>query len=111
MQSVETSAKMCSDAPMDSASGRSGETVTLTVKVVPGSSRTQIAGRYGDMLKVKIAAPPEKGKANKELLSFLAKQLNVRQKDIEIQTGQTNSIKTLIFQGVTKKDVQALFSE
>jgi uncharacterized protein (TIGR00251 family) len=60
---------------------------------------------------VKISAPPEKGKANKELLRFLAAQLKIRQKDIEIQSGQTSSIKTLILQGVTKKDVQALFSE
>ena len=111
MQSVEISGKMCSDVLIESNSGHSGEDVTLTVKVVPGSSRTQIAGRYGDMLKVKIAAPPEKGKANKELLCFLAAQLNVRPKDIEIQTGQTGSVKTLLLKGVTKRDVQGLFSK
>jgi uncharacterized protein (TIGR00251 family) len=96
---------------MASGSGNPADTVTLTVKVVPGSSRTQIAGRYADMLKVKISAPPEKGKANKELLRFLAARLKIKQKDIEIQAGQTNSVKTLLVQGVTKKDVQALFSE
>jgi uncharacterized protein (TIGR00251 family) len=96
---------------MASGSGNCSEGVILTVKVVPGSSRTQIAGRHGDMLKVKIAAPPEKGKANKELQRFLAAQLKIKRKDVEIQTGQTSSIKKLFLQGATKKDVQALFSE
>ena len=96
---------------MDSGSVNAGGKVTLIVKVVPGSSRTQIVGQYGNMLKVKISAPPEKGKANKELLRFLAARLQIKQNDIEVQSGQTNSIKTLLLQGVTEKDVQALFSE
>jgi len=111
MRLVETSGKMCSSASTKSDSAGRSKAAALTVKVVPGSSRTHIAGRYGDMLKVKIAAPPEKGKANKELLRLLAAQLNIRQKDVEIQSGHTSSIKTLLLQGVTEKDVQALFSE
>jgi len=102
---------MYSSPPIKSGSAHCSKAVTLTVKVVPGSSRTDLAGRYGDMLKVKIAAPPEKGKANKELLRFLAARLKIRQNDIEIQSGQTGSIKTLLLKGVTDKDVQALFSE
>jgi uncharacterized protein YggU (UPF0235/DUF167 family) len=41
--------------------------VLLTVKVVPASSITRIAGMLENILKVKVAAPPEKGKANKAL--------------------------------------------
>jgi len=51
--------------------------VLITVKVVPGSSRTAIAGVLGGMLKVKVAAPPEKGKANRMLASLLAQRLGV----------------------------------
>ncbi|MBC8378073.1 MAG: DUF167 domain-containing protein, partial [Planctomycetes bacterium] len=47
--------------------------IQLTVKVVPGSSRTEIAGTLDGMLKIRVAAPPEKGKANKALLAFIAK--------------------------------------
>ena len=52
--------------------------VIFKVKVVPGSSRTVIAGVLGGMLKVKIAAPPEKGKANKALIDFLAGKLGLK---------------------------------
>lgn len=84
--------------------------VILTVKVVPGSSRTQISGRHGDMLKIKIAAPPEKGKANKELQKYLAAQLKIKSKDVQIQSGQTSCVKQLLIQGVTEQDVQSLLS-
>ncbi len=36
----------------------------LSLKVVPGSSRDEIVGWLGDSLKVKVKAPPEKGRAN-----------------------------------------------
>ena len=109
MQLVGISGKMCSEA--STGSGSSGKEVALTVKVVPGSRQTRIAGRYGDMLKVKISAPPERGKANKELLRLLAKRLKISPNDIKIQSGQTNSVKTLLLKGVATKDVQGLFSE
>lgn len=70
--------------------------VSFTVKVVPGSSKTSIEGVLGGMLKVKIAAVAEKGKANKELISFLAKLLDIRKKDIEITSGDTSPVKTLV---------------
>jgi len=44
----------------------------LKVKVVPGSSRDQIAGWLGDALKIKVTAPPERGKANEAVIEILA---------------------------------------
>jgi uncharacterized protein (TIGR00251 family) len=84
--------------------------IQLTVKVVPGSSRTEIAGIYDDMLKIKVAAPPEKGKANKALLAFLAKQLGLRKNALQITSGQTSVIKQVWLQGVTKEDVEKLYA-
>jgi uncharacterized protein len=69
-----------------------GKTI-LGVKVVPGSSRTAIAGIWNGMLKVKIAAPPEKGKANLALAEFLAGKLGVKARDVQIISGQTNPVK------------------
>jgi uncharacterized protein len=70
-----------------------GGRTTLGVKVVPGSSRTTIAGVWNGMLKVKVAAPPEKGKANEALMEFLAEKLGIRARDISIISGQTNPVK------------------
>lgn len=72
---------------------QSDEGVILTVKVVPGSSRTSIAGQLDGMVKIKISAPPEKGKANQSLIEFLAKQLGVKKNQIEIIAGSANPVK------------------
>lgn len=69
--------------------------VEFHVKVVPGASRTQVAGSYDEMLKVRISAAPEKGKANKELIGFLSKLLNLKKNDIEIVSGTTNTVKKI----------------
>jgi len=69
--------------------------IYLVVKVVPGSSRTAVAGELGGMLKVKVASAPEKGKANSCLIDFLADKLSVKKKDIVIVSGKTNMVKQL----------------
>lgn len=85
--------------------------VEITVKAVAGSSRTEIAGLHGQMLKIKVAAPPEKGKANKAIIELLAKKLNLKKSDIQIQSGQTSSIKQIFFQGIRLHDMEVLFNE
>ena len=83
-----------------------GDSVLLTVKVVPASSITRIAGMLENILKVKVAAPPEKGKANKALVVFFAKLLDVRKKDVAIVSGTSSTIKQLQIDGVTLKNVR-----
>jgi uncharacterized protein (TIGR00251 family) len=75
--------------------------VVFTVKVIPASSRTTIAGLLGGLLKVKVAAPAEKGKANQCLIEFLAKKLGVRKKDISILTGLTKPVKQIKIANIT----------
>lgn len=82
--------------------------VEIRVKVVPGSSKTQIMGTLGEMLKIKIAAPPEKGKANKSLIAFLAKLLGLKKNDIEIVSGKTNPVKVLRISGTDPVLVKSL---
>ncbi len=77
-----------------------GATV-FPVKVVPGSSKTAISGLLNGMLKVKISAAPERGKANRCLIDFLAKQLGVKKKSVSIISGQTNPIKSMQVLGVS----------
>ncbi len=81
------------------------EGVMFTVKVVPGSSRTQIAGPMGQMLKIKVAAAPEKGKANDCLIDFLAEKLGIRKNAIEIVSGHTSPVKQIRIEAMTSDKI------
>jgi len=78
-----------------------GDTVQFVAKIVPGSSRTAMVGLLDGMLKIKIAAPPERGKANQCLIAFLARQLGVKKTAISIVTGQTNPVKHVQIVGIS----------
>lgn len=76
--------------------------VVFTAKIVPGSSGpTRFCGLLDGMLKVKVSAAPEKGKANKCLLKFLAKQLDVKRNTISIISGQTSPVKHVQVSGIS----------
>lgn len=78
----------------------------LTVKVVPGSSRTQVAGTLDGMVKIKIAAPPEKGKANDCLIDYLSDILGCRKKDIHLVRGQSHPVKQLEIAGLSIETIR-----
>lgn len=68
--------------------------MTLRVKVIPRSARTEIAGQLADgTLKVKIAAPPEHGRANDALIAFLAQHFHVPRQAVRIASGHAASLK------------------
>ncbi len=85
----------------------SPDAVVFTAKVVPGSSRTTVAGALGDMIKIRVAAAPEKGKANECLIAYLAKQLGVKKNAIEILSGHTNPVKQVRIAGVSAAELLA----
>ena len=84
------------------------DSLIIFAKIVPGSSKTCIAGLLDGMLKVKIAAPPEKGKANKELTSFLAKKLGVKKRDVSVISGHTNPLKQVEIKDANKTILENL---
>ena len=68
----------------------------LTVKVRPNAEQTAMQGIMEDgTWKIDISAPPEKGKANKELVRFLAERYDVPKNNIEIVSGHMTSIKRI----------------
>ena len=68
--------------------------MTIRVKVIPRSAKTEIAGEMADgTLKVKIAAPPEKGKANEALCEFLAGHYKVPRASVTIVSGHSAALK------------------
>ncbi|MBM4300288.1 MAG: DUF167 domain-containing protein [Deltaproteobacteria bacterium] len=67
----------------------------LRLTVAPGARRTQVAGLYGDRLKVRLAAPPEKGSANRELIDFLARSLNLPKSSLKLTLGAQSRSKVV----------------
>ena len=66
------------------------------VKVIPKSSKTELAGKLPDgTWKIKVAAAPEKGKANRALVEFLAEHLGVAKSRIHITSGETSQVKRI----------------
>ncbi len=79
----------------------------FTVKVVPGSSRTQCCGVHDGMMRIRLAAPPEKGKANKALIAYLAGLLSVKKNAVRILSGQAAPIKQIVVEGLDDATVTA----
>jgi uncharacterized protein (TIGR00251 family) len=79
----------------------------LEVKVTPSAGRNAITGWRGDVLQVKIAAAPEKGKANRELIDFLGRVLGVKKAHISIAKGETDRNKSIEIKGMNREEIIA----
>jgi uncharacterized protein len=75
--------------------------ITFAVRIVPRASATAIAGDYDGAVRIRIAAPPVEGAANRELIRFLAKKFKVPQNAVEIVSGASSKKKIIRLQGVT----------
>jgi hypothetical protein len=70
--------------------------LVFKVHVQPRSSRNQVAGLYGDALKVKLTAPPVEGKANRACIDILSKALEVPKSSLEIIAGPSSRLKHVL---------------
>ncbi len=64
--------------------------IVLTLHVQPGAARTEVAGQHGDALKIRLAAPPVDGKANAELLRYLADAFGVPLRQVMLVRGEAS---------------------
>jgi uncharacterized protein (TIGR00251 family) len=80
----------------------------LAVHVVPRARRTEVAGRYGDAIKIRVAASPVDGAANAELIRYVAERVGVARGAVTIASGATGRRKTVAVQGVTAAALRAL---
>lgn len=70
--------------------------VYLKIKARPGASKTEVRGMLEgeeEVLKINVAAAPEKGKANVELVKFLAKAMQIDKGNIKIISGAGDKVK------------------
>jgi hypothetical protein len=76
--------------------------MTRRVKVIARSAKCEMAGEMADgTLKVKIAAPPEKGKANDALCAFLAEHYGVPRSAVTIVSGHSAALKLVRVEGAS----------
>lgn len=71
----------------------------LELHVQPGASRTEFAGKHGDRLKVRLAAPAHEGKANEALIEFLAAYYGVPRRNVRITAGLKSRQKRVLIEG------------
>lgn len=81
------------------------EGVTIPVKVVPSSSRSRVSGVLDGALKVNLAVAAEKGKANRELVTLLAKVLGCSKSSLRVASGERRPRKEMSIVGMTAAQV------
>ena len=74
----------------------------LQFKVIPGTSKTGFSDLEGEAIRVRVAAPPEKSKANKELIRFIAKSLGIPKANIVLLSGEASRRKRVLVKGMSK---------
>ena len=82
--------------------------ISIDCWIQPKSSKTAFSGIHGESLKIKIAAPPEDGRANEELCSFLGKKLGIPKSAVTIRSGHSSRRKIVFCIGTTKEKLLSL---
>ena len=83
----------------------SGNEVKISLRVYPNAARNEMVGFSDGVLRVKVSAPPIKGKANRELISFLSRLLRVSKGSANIIKGDTTRNKVVAIDGLNRADV------
>ena len=84
-----------------------GPSTRLKLRVVPGSGRPGIVGRYGDAWKVRVTAAPERGRANEAVLVELASVLDVSRQDVDLVAGHSSRDKVVLVREVPEREIAA----
>jgi len=82
-------------------------TARLRLHVVPGARRTGVIGRHGDGWKVRVTAPPERGKANDAVVRLVAGALGLPRAAVTIVSGHATREKTVEVMGADRDSVEA----
>jgi uncharacterized protein len=77
----------------------------LRVRVSPGASRAAVVGRYGEGWKIRVAAPPEGGRANAAVVRLLADTLALPREAVKLVSGQGTRDKIVELTGAGRSQV------
>jgi len=83
----------------------SGKGAEISLRVYPNAARNEISGLAEGVLRVRVAAPPFKGRANRELIAFLGQKLGVGKGRLTIIRGQTSRNKVITVEGLSQEEI------
>ena len=75
------------------------------MQVRPNAIRSEVVGFADGLLQVRVAAPPVKGKANRELIAFLSQVLGVGKSSLAIVKGHTSRSKVIAIDGLSEENI------
>ena len=84
---------------------RTATGVRIRLHVQPRASRSELAGRHGDAIKVRLTAPPVDGAANEALLQFLAVRLQVPRSALSLVAGASGRSKVVAIEAISPEVV------
>lgn len=87
------------------------EKLRISVHVNPNARQNKVVGFQDGLLKVMIAVPPTRGKANQELLRFLSDLLRISKSNLVIEKGATSKKKTVAISGLSQSEVSRLLEK
>ena len=82
------------------------EGAVLPVRAQPGARRNELRGEHNGRLKVSVTQPPEKGKANKALVTLLSRVAKVPKSQIELLKGHSSADKDFLIRRVSEADLR-----
>ncbi|WP_457577044.1 DUF167 domain-containing protein [Desulfomarina sp.] len=85
-----------------------GGSLLLRLHIQPRASRTKIIGIYDGTLKMTVCAPPVEGRANREIVKFLAKKLKITRSDVRVKSGMQSRRKSVELKNILESEVRRL---
>lgn len=80
--------------------------VRMSIRVQPRASASELAGVFGDAVKVRLTAPPVEGAANEALVEFLAGTFGIPRRAVTIVSGARSRSKIVELTGITEERVR-----
>ncbi|XUX00858.1 MAG: DUF167 domain-containing protein [Dehalogenimonas sp.] len=78
----------------------------IDIHVQPGARKTEVVGLYGEAVKIKVAATPERGIANEALIDFIAERLGIAKSAVKLVRGRTGRHKTITVKGMDESEAR-----
>lgn len=80
----------------------------IRLHVQPGAGRTAVVGRHGDAVKVRVAAPPEGGRANDAVVALIASTFDLKLAQVSLISGQSSRAKRIQIDGIAEDELKRL---